>query len=251
MDFLYTFVLFAFASGVVLENELEHHLHNATQEGDILTLGNGQTINCASYGAVVSLKFPCGFAGRRDGKWFSGGSHRSSMNVAGLDILQDGFHFNNVFREYPYDISPAKLPQASIEIRFRVVSKLNDLSWIVGHDNGGYDRAINIFDKRFGGIAQPIGGTYKSKIPYPKLNTWYHVVATFHNGKRTWLYVLGDGGLIRQQIKANNGGGLPSFSVGGLKTYGGHTVNAVISTVRVFNKVLTPAEVDNLFDNAV
>jgi len=251
-----TFFIFVVAFGIQLDHlgkdQMSSYFANSTREGDILTLSNGQTINCNHEGAVVSLKFPCEFVHGRDNKWFSGGSHKGFLDVSTLEIRQDGFHFNNQFVEYPFDISPSKLPKASIEIRFYLNKILNNRGWIIGHDNGGYDRAIVVTDQRFGGIASPLGFAYPSKLGYPIVGKWYHVVATFENGKKTWLYV-NDGSsptaVVAQQVKANNNDGNPKFSIGGQHRWGGHTVDAVVSTVRIFDKVLNVDEVNNLFDN--
>jgi len=256
MKFLYTFFIFVVAFGVQLDHlgkdQISAFFANSTRVGDTLTLGNGQKINCNHQGAVVSLKFPCEFVHRRDNRWYSGGSHKGWLDTSKLAIRQDGFHFNNVFVEYPFDISPNKLPRASIEIRFYLNKVLNNRGWIIGHDNGGFDRAICTTDQRFGGIASPLGFSYPSKLGYPTVGKWYHVVATYENGKKTWLYV-NDGSsataVVAQQVKPNNNNGNPKFSIGGLRNYGGHTVDAVVSTVRVFNKVLNEVEVNNLFDN--
>ena len=57
-------------------------------------------------------------------------------------------------------------------------SLANNRGWVLGHDDGGYDRALALHDDRFGGIAAPNGGTYRSKLGMPPLHTWMHVVAT-------------------------------------------------------------------------
>ena len=54
--------------------------------------------------------------------------------------------------------------------------------WIIGSDDGGYDRAICLHDSRYGGIAGPNGGTYASTLGFPDIGQWTHVVATFQNG---------------------------------------------------------------------
>ena len=58
------------------------------------------------------------------------------------------------------DISPSKYPTLTLELWVRVNSFAGDsLGWILGHDNHGFDRGINLHDRRYGGIAGPNGGT--------------------------------------------------------------------------------------------
>ena len=48
-------------------------------------------------------------------------------------------------------------------------------------------------------------------------------------------------------FSANNGNGLSTFSVGGLKQYGNHHAVAHIPIVRIFEKRLSEAEVKSLY----
>ena len=69
------------------------------------------------------------------------------------------FLFDNVVEPVNLDISPSSLPAISIEIWVRINSLAGSSNgWIIGHDNGGYDRGIAMHDARYGGIAGPNGG---------------------------------------------------------------------------------------------
>jgi len=201
--------------------------------------------------AAVSLDVSSGYDAELK-RWNSLGSDQQFMDMEGIELVDGGFHFNNEVATYPFDISPTAHPQLSLEIRFKMITRTN-YGWIIGHDNGGYDRGITVFDSRFGGIASGIGGkTYNSTLGYPNINEWYHVIATFENGNsQCAVYVHGEDGSTQvQNIEKplNNKAGHSSFSVGGLVIPQlRHTVDAIISTVRVYDKVLSSDEVHTIF----
>jgi len=110
----------------------------------------------------------------------------------------------------------------------------------MGHDNGGFDRAIALNDDRYGGVAGPSGSTYSSTLGYLSLNTWNHVVVTY--GANVNVYVNG----VQQNAgPANNGPGLPDMTIGGLSSFSAHEVDALISQSRVYARELTPQDVQN------
>ena len=96
----------------------------------------------------------------------------------------------------------------------------NNPGWILGHDNGGYDRAICLHDQRYGGIAGPNGGVYSSTLGFPEIGEWTHIVATFANGADCPVYRNDAHHQLTDSRVVNNGDGDESFSVGGLENYG-------------------------------
>jgi len=211
-----------------------------------------QPLVCPSNGAIVSLVARCGFDPKTN-RWHSQGVDKHFLALPKGSKAPGGFHFKKKVVTYPLDISPSKFSSLSIEIRFNVVSKLNNRGWIIGTDNGGFDRAIMIFDNRFkGGMSAGIGTTYKSIMGYPTIGKWYHAIATFKNGSPRCGFYLREGNSNKTKFqrlpKPRNSNGLSSFSVGGLVKWGNHEVDAVISTVRIYNKLLTPNEVEVIFN---
>merc|ERR1712153_69318 len=208
---------------------------------------------CDAHDAAVSFVDGCGMSSTT---WTSTGSQDGiTMNIDGLSMGSAGVFFNAPRgRSVNYNIGPDAHAQLSIEIWFKETASTSSLGWIIGHDNGGYDRAINIHDHRFGGVAAPPGRTYSSTLGYPSLNQWYHVVATYNQGQSSGntVFMRQLGGALQSQalpVTRNNGGGLTSFDVGGLTSYGNHHVHADIAVVRVFEKILTEAEVNELYDS--
>merc|ERR1711871_243429 len=213
--------------------------------------------------------------------------------------LQGGyFYFDNIIKEVNYNIGPRTNPELSIEVFFRVHSRPNNRGWIVGHDNGGYDRALLVHDHRFGGFASAAGYHYHSKNRYyPKIGEWTHMVGTYKNDNsrapsqcpNSWRYQcrndlrcpckndilavprserwkrfdlkhcrtscrinMGSEGPhchkkipctsgtksmtcmngVCQYFTARNGEGLKKFSIGGLKRWRRHSIDADIAVVR-------------------
>jgi hypothetical protein len=144
------------------------------------------------------------------------------------------------------DISPSKYPQLSLEIWIKRRADANNREWVLGHDNGGYDRAINLHDDRYGGVAGPNGGTAASPLGYPQLGHWAHIVVTYGTNAKTYL-----NGQLWDEGAAHNGDGLPDFSIGGLTNFANHYVNALISQVRVYGRELSAADVTKRFQDTV
>ena len=70
-------------------------------------------------------------------------------------------------RQIDYNVSPSNHEALTYEIWFCVVEKpTGSKCWILGHDNGGYDRSLNLCDIRYGGIGAGNGGTWSSSLGY-------------------------------------------------------------------------------------
>jgi len=176
-----------------------------------------------------------------------------SISVAGLTPSLDGtlragasagsFRFYGVVKTVPgLNIGPNVHSVLSLEIWVKRLSVKNNKEWIIGHDNGGYDRAIALNDDRYGGVAGPSGATYSSTLGYLSLNSWYHVVVTY--GSNVNVYLNG----VQQAVgHAGNGAGLPDMSIGGLTNFPSHDVDALISQARVYDHELTPQDVQTRY----
>ena len=120
----------------------------------------------------------------------------------------------------PYDIGPARFPNLTIEVVFRLDPSYDPTAsygWIFGHDNGGYDRSFIISDPRFGGgIGSGIGSVYNSGAPTPSNGVWHHGLSVFRQGVINGSYTALDGVISPRKATANNNEGEPSFTVGGL-----------------------------------
>eukprot|EP01043_Picozoa_sp_COSAG02_P037835 COSAG02_NODE_2869_length_7863_cov_5.126610_4_plen_830_part_00 len=179
----------------------------------------------------------------------------TSLGVSTAQITYDSheghgaFLFDNVAEPVNLDISPAVYPALTIELWVRINSFAGSSNgWIVGHDNGGYDRAICMHDARYGGIAGPNGGTYQSILGPPEIAEWTHVVATFENGVDSKVYRHDRNHHLVDTRVTNNDGGDPTFTIGGLANYGNHHVDAYISEVRIYSKRLSDGEVRARYD---
>jgi hypothetical protein len=133
-----------------------------------------------------------------------------------------------------------------------VDSLINNRDWILGHDNGGYDRALLIFDDRFGtGFASAAGRTYTSSLTSftGNLNSWFGIAAAFNQTTASATIYINDlvGNSAAQTISTNFGDGRPNFSLGGLVQYSNHTVDALADEIFIYNRALTQAELDVAF----
>ncbi|MSS72348.1 MAG: DUF5011 domain-containing protein, partial [Candidatus Latescibacteria bacterium] len=124
----------------------------------------------------------------------------------------------------------------------------NNLGWVIGHDNGGFDRSLNLHDSRYGGVGAHVAGGTGGFSPYPSslplsLNQWHCVAVAYNAGAGTATFYL-DG--VVQTVLANPGPGLANTTLGGLQIFGGHTVDALVDEVFIFNRALTPLEINQV-----
>jgi hypothetical protein len=144
-----------------------------------------------------------------------------------------------------YNISPSRHPKLSIEVVFYYEGK-DGLGWIVGSDNGGYDRAVIISDTRFGGIAQGIGRSYNSNIDYPSTGAWHHVVIVYDQNVNNGSFLTLDGAK-GNTITANNNESRDSFSIGGDNQHNNHSFDGYIRKVAVYDKALSDNDIANMY----
>jgi len=203
---------------------------------------------CETVDAIFALDAECW---NGETTWNSiGNVPQYSIDVAGLDPSPDGtlkagahagsFHFNgDVKTVRGLDIGPAAHPQLSLEIWVKRLHAKNTREWVIGHDNGGFDRAIALNDDRFAGVAGPPGYVFSSQLGFLTLDRWYHVVVTYGGNANVYL-----NGIQQLEGTARNSGGLPDMSIGGLSSlWPNHEVDALISQVRVYDRELTPQDV--------
>jgi len=206
-----------------------------------------QTQGCDPVDAIFALDAECW---NGEANWNSIGNVPGyAITIAGLLPSLDGtlragasagsFRFNGVIKTVPgLNIGPDAHHFLSLEIWVKRLSTKDNREWIIGHDNGGFDRAIALNDDRYGGVAGPAGYTYPSTLGYLSLNSWYHVVVTY--GANVNVY-LND---VQQNVGvASNGNGTPDMTIGGLSNFPGHDVDALISQARVYDRELTPQDV--------
>jgi hypothetical protein len=207
-----------------------------------------QPTPCQSVDALLALDAECWDG--KSGTWNNLGSVPAyTLDLTGLDPSLDGtlrpgaaagsFHFiGDIKLVHGLDIGPTAHPSLSLEIWVKRLTNRDNREWIVGHDNGGFDRAIALNDDRYGGVAGPAGYVYASTLGYLNLNAWYHVVVTY--GAHVHVYL---NGVAQDAGPANNGEGTPDMSIGGLVNFAGHDVDALISQVRVYGRELSAADV--------
>jgi len=147
-----------------------------------------------------------------------------------------------------YEIGPSRYPKLSIEVEF-YYEKEDGLGWIVGSDNGGYDRSVIISDTRFGGIGQGIGSTYNSGIDYPSTGAWHHVVVVYDQNVANGSFLTLDG-TKGSTTTANNNESRDSFSIGGDIQHANHGFDGYIRKVALYDKVLSDNDIANMYTDS-
>lgn len=149
--------------------------------------------------------------------------------------------------DLPVDIGPAALPRMTMGMLVNLRSAPNKQGWVLGHDDGGYDRSLALTDERYGyGVA---GGTgrnpHASSLIKLKdnLNSWHCVAAAYDAVAGTATFYA-DG--AAQTVPATPGGGLRVATLGGLRLHPNHTVDALVDEVFMFDRALTAGELDEV-----
>jgi len=143
------------------------------------------------------------------------------------------------------NIGPAANPELTMEIWVRRVQAADNREWVLGHDNGGYDRALSLNDDRFGGVYAQIGAVGASTLGVPPLGAWKHIVGVWRQGGEASSWMNGQKDV--ETTNANNNEGMPDMTIGGLANFAGHEVFAEISQVRVYGRALSDDEVMGRF----
>jgi hypothetical protein len=152
--------------------------------------------------------------------------------------------FDSVVQPVDLDISPSQYPALTIELWVRVNSFAGTSNgWIIGHDDGGFDRGVCLHDPRYGGIAGPNGGVYASTLGPPEIGQWTHVVATFQTGVDSKVFRNDRANHLQDSRVTSNDGGEPQFTIGGLANYGNHHIDSYVAEVRVYERVLSYEDV--------
>ena len=150
-----------------------------------------------------------------------------------------------------FDTNSAVRPDLTMEIWYKPNEYSDASDWILGHDNGGHDRAIIAYDTRYSGLAMGIGGTYSSTLGYPELGEWIHIVATYASDGTATLYQnggdLSGGSQQTVTVKSDSGSTETTVGLNGLKNYGNHLVIGCFAQVQLTNKVLSAEQVAALY----
>jgi len=170
-------------------------------------------------------------------------------------INGDAFSFNGAQSSLvtvPVNIGASAYPEMTMGMFVKLRSQANTQGWVMGHDNGGFDRSLILHDSRYNnGLAAGVGHSYSSTLPKLKddLYQWYFIATAYDAPSGTAMVYANDlsGSSVVQVINASNTEGLSSFTLGGLEVaVNNHTVDALVDEVFIFDRTLTQAELDQL-----
>lgn len=159
---------------------------------------------------------------------------------------------DNAVASVPVNISPSVFPRMTMGMYINVQSITNTRGWVMGQDNGGYDRALMISDDRFGsGLSAGVGHTYASSLTNlgNNLDEWYGIAVAYDQTTASATVYINDllGNSQTQVISTSLGNGLSNATFGGLQMFGGHGVNALVDDVFIYDRTLSQAELDRVF----
>ena len=87
------------------------------------------------------------------------------------------------------DIGPSNLPEITFGAWFNIDMQVNNRGWAIGHDNGGFDRSISLFDSRYSGSSKKpavgVGRTYTSLLDDMLEDTWRFVAVAYNQAAET------------------------------------------------------------------
>ena len=168
------------------------------------------------------------------------------------------YGMDNAITYIDYDTNPSVRPELTMEVWLKI-SAYNGYTWILGHDDAilsgyGYDRAILVYDTRYGGIAAGIGASYTSTVDYPALDEWTHIVVTYSDTTGEAVVYKNGGSLgngSNQSVTTDNSGSvLTRIGLNGLEAYpdSDHEINGCFAQVQLTNRAIAPAEVAELYE---
>jgi hypothetical protein len=137
------------------------------------------------------------------------------------------------------DISPGRMPDATIIAVFNSKTNANALRKLYGDDNGGYDRAVGL-DNR-GSDKNYVVFTGKGVTGYFNLKAHENYITSDQYMKTTfngWL----NGAPVLKDVPAEWGDALPNFYIGGTGTVFNEPWMGDLAEIIVYARVLTEKE---------
>ncbi len=187
----------------------------------------------------------------------AGSAATTLVNGAGYGVGRNGqaFAFDGVNDrvDAQVNISPAAKSAVTIGAWIFVSGHGGSPDWAMGHDDGGYDRALIVNDTRYGGPnagpAAGVGRTYASTLPRFTTGEW-HFMAVSYQGNGLSATVFFDG-LTQEITNVQNSNGQSTLTFGGLRNFSGHEIRGFMDDVFVFNRALTVAELRDVQANGL
>jgi len=173
-------------------------------------------------------------------------SYSVSVNAT-YDSANGGLRFSGDATRARINAFDISQPATTIEAWVKLNSIPNDRGFVLG--NGG--RAIMMHDSRYGpgngarSSAAAVQTPYASNLGYPKVGQWIHVVAAYNENGASTFYR--DGVAQRIPGSTKSVAGLTNLILGGHPSDTNSHIDGWISTVRVYDRTLTDAEVLTLF----
>jgi len=178
----------------------------------------------------------------------SGGTSYAT-GVSGQAFSFDGA--NDLFTA-AVNLSPSIMQEVTFGAWVYLNTYDNSRGWVIGQDNGGYDRSISLHDDRYSDTnkkpAAGVGFTYKSDLDDVSLGEWHFIAVSYAADLSTTVYFDGKSQTI---AGTDNSDGNSSFTVGGLSNYDNHEINGLVDDIFIYNRALRTDELGDLYRNGV
>ncbi|NQE53322.1 hypothetical protein C5S29_06990 [ANME-1 cluster archaeon GoMg3.2] len=171
------------------------------------------------------------------------GTIHGATFVSGISGQALSFDGKDDYVSAPVDINPTVMPQMTITAWVRADDDSGGT--IVSHDNGGFDRTIDI-DTRGGGKGWSVfSGSWVVGYSPVTIGEWFFLAAVYDQSAETVkLYV--NGALISEE-KGKLGSGWDYINIGKNPSFGDY-FSGTVDEVMIYNYALSADEINALYD---
>jgi hypothetical protein len=173
----------------------------------------------------------------------------------GFDRASGSFFFNShaQWAGVALNTDGHDMPKCSYSLWAFLPKKIpSGLGWAMSqYPDHGWSRSITLNDHRLSktaGVSATIGGGWANTLPKPPVGKWFHVVASWDQGKQTCVYLNGKKGQCAKAGNGRHGQTTETLIIGGRGPNDrGHNPSIKVAGVMVFDKVVTHTEVTGLY----
>jgi len=114
----------------------------------------------------------------------------------------------------------------------------------------GSSRGMAVNDPAIGGASVTVGADWDAKASKPATGKWFHMAGTWKQGGSSTVYINGVKGM---SFSGTNNGRqddttVEELIIGGIQSFDPSNGEMFISDIRVYDRVLTPVEVETLYE---
>ncbi|WP_342304989.1 LamG-like jellyroll fold domain-containing protein [Methanolobus sp. ZRKC5] len=170
------------------------------------------------------------------------GTNNGATFVSGIGGNALDFDGMEDYVSVPININPDVMPQATIALWVR--SNSDSRGTVISHDNGGYDRTIDI-DARGGGLGWSAFSGSGSVLGYQTVTTdkWTFLAVVYDQDAGTVKFYVDD---VMYEEEGSLGMGWDAINIGSNPSFGAY-FDGLIDEVRIYDYALTQSEISSLY----